>query len=419
MRPLENIVGNAVAGDRFWGREAELEDFIKLLDRGSHILMVAQRRMGKTSLMKEAARKVERRYICLSLDLQKAKSPAEVIATLAVETRKHDSLWEKTKGIFANAIDSLKDVIDTIQVASLTVTFQEHLGESQWQEKGDRLLEVLANADRPVAIFCDEFPILVGKLLHGPDELKGTEDEKEFQRRGKTEAWMSWLRAGCLKHQGKIRFVVTGSIGLEPLLHQAELSATINHLTPFDIKAWPDDMAYGCWDALALGSGLSFGEGAKERMADSIGSCIPYHVQLFFRQVQLQCDRENRCQISVDLVDRVYEKDMLGRRGHAELNHLEERLGLVLRGKQSEFARELLSEAAIADELTSAAAKKIAQSFSELVYPDALQQVIEVLEHDGYLVRRGKVFQFDSKLLKDWWKAKYEFTFTPSADRGK
>ncbi len=45
--------GNWVEGGRFWGREADLEVFISRIDEGAHQLLTAQRRMGKTSLMRE------------------------------------------------------------------------------------------------------------------------------------------------------------------------------------------------------------------------------------------------------------------------------------------------------------------------------------------------------------------------------
>src|SRR5450631_722455 len=64
--------GNWVKGDRFWDRESDTALMIEKLDEGAHILLVAQRRMGKTSLMKEIERLVNSRYTCLFVDLQKA-----------------------------------------------------------------------------------------------------------------------------------------------------------------------------------------------------------------------------------------------------------------------------------------------------------------------------------------------------------
>ena len=53
---LVPALGTWVQDDRFWGRELELELFETGLEEGNNYLLVAQRRMGKTSLMRETAR---------------------------------------------------------------------------------------------------------------------------------------------------------------------------------------------------------------------------------------------------------------------------------------------------------------------------------------------------------------------------
>ena len=75
---LKMAHGNWVSGDRFWGREIDLELFISWIDAGAHQQLTAQRRMGKTSLMHETARCLQDRYQCLFVDLQKASAPPDI-----------------------------------------------------------------------------------------------------------------------------------------------------------------------------------------------------------------------------------------------------------------------------------------------------------------------------------------------------
>ena len=63
---MHGVVGK----DRFWNRKFEIASFIEYLSEGANILLVAQRRIGKTSLMKEVARRIAKDFICLDLDLQ-------------------------------------------------------------------------------------------------------------------------------------------------------------------------------------------------------------------------------------------------------------------------------------------------------------------------------------------------------------
>ena len=298
-----------------------------------------------------------------------------------------------------------------MQVSELKIQLRGGLSAGDWQSKGDRLLDILASSERPVVIFCDEVPILVSRMLKGSDYSMTDERKQE------ADQWMSWLRRNCLRHQGTLRFVVTGSIGLEPLLRQAGLSATINQLTPFDLKAWSVKDACACWDALANEARLGFEDDVQQRMAELLGVCIPHHVQMFFNHLYKHCRLNGIETISLDLADRIYQQDMLGVRGHAELSHLEERIKMVLSVEQHPLTLELLTEAAVVGQLTPAAAKVICQDYGQVGNNSSLVEILGILKHDGYLLQRDDFYEFESNLLKDWWKNHYGFSHVPASDR--
>jgi uncharacterized protein len=414
---LVKTIGNYVEGDRFWGREGEVALFIEDLDAGANILLVAQRRMGKTSLMHEVSRRIADRYLCLHVDLQDAHSAADAIAELSAATRQDTRVWDKTKRIFENILKSSPvEVVDSLQIAGLKMTLRSGLTGGDWREKGDRLLEALASNDRPVAIFFDEVPILVNRLL------KGTDFTITPERRQQVDEFMSWLRANSLKYQGKVRMVLTGSIGLEPILRQANLSATINHFTPFDLSYWSVDTARGCLEALALNYGVVFEIGAIDRMLDRLGVLVPYHVQMFFDSVDRYCALNKINSVSIDLINDLYSNKMLGVRGQANLSHLEERLKLILGISFYSLALDLLTEAAVVGCLTPAAVtilqKEVAIDLNNgETIVEACREILAVLEHDGYLQQSNNSYVFVSNLIKDWWKARYGFNFIPAERR--
>ena len=57
---LRKAGGNWVEGDRFFDREVELEALEERVRDGAHTLLTAQRRMGKTSLVRELLRRLNR-----------------------------------------------------------------------------------------------------------------------------------------------------------------------------------------------------------------------------------------------------------------------------------------------------------------------------------------------------------------------
>ncbi|MGD0227050.1 MAG: hypothetical protein ABSF71_32385 [Terriglobia bacterium] len=46
---MKRALGNWVVGDRFWDREQELKLFMEYLEAGANVLLIAPRRIGKTS----------------------------------------------------------------------------------------------------------------------------------------------------------------------------------------------------------------------------------------------------------------------------------------------------------------------------------------------------------------------------------
>ena len=405
--------GNWVEGEQFWDREGELSRFIELLDEGAHILLVAPRRIGKTSLMREVANRIKTRYICLQIDLQKSQQSEDAIVELSVATRNHRNLWEKTSDLFHNILCRVGDTIESLKIDDLTLTLRSGLTSGDWRAKGDRLLNILADSDQPVVIFFDEFAILVNRMLKGDDYQITPERIRDV------DIFMSWLRENSIRHKGKLRIVLTGSIGIEPVLRQARLSATLNNFSPFDLPPWDSRTAIDCLEALANQYGIKLSEGVCERMVEKLGCCIPHHVQTFFDALYTECRYKNITEVTLEMVDGIYQSRMLGVRGQAQLSHFEERLKLVLGEELNSLALELLTETAVVGELTPENAIYLCRQyqFRNMKSEDALKEILEIFEHDGYLKKIGTNFKFNSHLLKDWWEARFKSFYTPVSVR--
>jgi hypothetical protein len=412
-RKLRSAHGNWVEGDQFWDREREITRFIELLDEGAHILLVAPRRMGKTSIMREVDRRINTKYICFQVDLQQSHLAADAVVELSVATHPHKKLWGKTSDIFRNVMERIKDNVESLQISELTLTLRSGLTAGDWRVKGDQLLDYLAGSERPVVIFFDEIAILVNRML------KGSDYKITPERRREVDAFMSWLRDNSIKLKGKLRIVLTGSIGIEPILRQAGLSATLNTFSPFDLPPWDTETAMGCLQALANQYGIKFQEGVCERMVGKLGCCIPHHVQIFFDKIYTECKIKDQTVVTADFVDQVYQSEMLGVRGHAELSHLEERLKMVLGTELYPLALELLTETAVVGKLSGGTATWLCRQYQleNQTSDEALKEILGIFEHDGYLQKVGTDFRFVSSWLRDWWKVHFSFSYIPVSDR--
>lgn len=411
---MKQAHGNWVTGDRFWDREADIELLISKIDEGAHILLVAQRRMGKTSLMKQVETALNNRYICIFVDLQKAASAEDAIVEMSLVLKHNSSLWGKIKDLFANALNRVAGSIEELNLGEIGIKLRAGLTSGNWSEKGDSLFSILAEAEKPVLLLIDEAPLMINRLLKG-DDFKITQE-----RKAKVDEFMSWLRKNSIAHQGKIRIVLSGSIGFEPILRQAGLSATINNFVPFDLKPWDEPTAAGCLRALATEYNIHFKDNAEAAIARRLGCCIPHHVQMFFTHIYDRCRRRGRMEFYPDEVNDIYESEMLGIRGHAELTHYEDRLKIVLGQEIFPLALEMLTETAVTGCLTRESLLALRREYERngTDIRDAEEEILRVLEHDGYLKPAALGYVFESQLLRDWWKKRYGLFHVAVLERG-
>ena len=106
---LRKAGANWVEGDRFFDREVELEALIERVKDGTHTLLTAQRRMGKTSLVRELLRRIgkEKHFETVFVDLEAAANPEDVITEIGVQSRTVQGAWRRIKAWLANSLSEV------------------------------------------------------------------------------------------------------------------------------------------------------------------------------------------------------------------------------------------------------------------------------------------------------------------------
>ena len=413
---LRKAGGNWVAGDRFFDREVEIEALIERVEDGTHTLVTAQRRMGKTSLVRELLRRLENRgdFETVFVDLEDSSTAADAVVEIAAASRQVRGLWTRVKNWAGKASTSTMDRIDELGISELRVRLRAGIDAGRWRAQGDALFASLAASEKPVVLAIDELPILVNRLLKGHDY------EITPECRQDTDRFLSWLRKNAQAHREGIRLVVSGSVGLEPILEQAELSAHANVFAPFELRPWNEATAVACLGELASSYGLQVPERVRIGMFRRLRCGIPHHVQQFFDKLHEHLRRNDRRGASMDDIETVYSQDMLGVRGQVYLEHYQSRLRMVLGDDGYVVALELLTQTAVSGgRLTDDSIRQYDAYRSVLSGESGGQvgDVLHVLEHDGYLVRREGGYEFVSGLVEDWWRARNARGFVPFGDR--
>ena len=407
---------NWVDGDRFFDRVVELEALEERVREGTHTLLTAQRRMGKTSLVRELLRRLAEagEFDTVFVDLEAAMDPADAIAEIGVQARPLGGAWDRIKGSFANVLREAGDRFEELAVADMRVKLRAGIDAGNWPQRGDAVFSALASGGRPVVLAIDELPILVNRLL------KDREDRVTSEGRQATDAFLSWLRRNGQTHRGRVAMILSGSVGLEPILDRAGLSAHANIYTAYDLRPWSEATAASCLAALADTYEIGLPPEVGEDMCRRLRCCIPHHVQMFFDKLHEHLRHEDRRDATPEDGEHVYLHEMLSVRGQADLQHYEGRLQAVLGRTGYPVALEILTAAAVARRLDGETVDRYRAHFGAREEDGApsVEDVFYVLEHDGYLERGDGGYRFVSGLLEEWWQGRYGRNFEPAVELG-
>ena len=409
---LKKAGANWVDGDRFYDREVDLEALMERVRDGTHTLLTAQRRMGKTSLVRELLRRLaaDDEFEPIFVDVEAANTSEDAVTEIAIQSRRAHVAWDRIKSGFVNVLRELGDRVDTVSLSDVQVKLRAGIDSGNWRRKGDEIFAALAGHDRRVVLAIDELPILVNRLLKGQDYRLTPE------RRQAADELMSWLRKNGQAHRGRITLLLSGSVGLGPILRQAELTAHANIYSPYELRPWDDATASNCVAELSETYSLELPPEVRHDMCRRLRWMVPHHVQQFFDCLHEHLRRERRNQASLRDVDVVYAVDMLGSRGQVGLDHYEGRLKTVLGTDLYRIALDLLTEAAVPEgRLDDDAVARYREHFPIADDSDRhpIETVLHVLEHNGYLERCTGEYRFLSGLLEDWWRLRHGGSFVP------
>ena len=406
---MRSATGRWVSGADFFDRELELRILEYRVQEGNHVLLTGQRRMGKTSMTRELGRRLTGSggWVALFADIEDATCPEDVIADIARAAYPVRPILSRLGGL-ASVAQRAAGAVEEVGVSGFRLKVRAGLNAGNWRDRGERLLRGCAQHDQRVLLAIDELPIFLKRMLRDEDGAS------------RVEGFLSWLR-GVLQGLGDDSpvLIVSGSIGLMPLVQRLGIPDRVNYLDPFRLGPWSREASIECFDRLTKSTSLAVDDGVAGAVYDALGIGIPHHVQSFFARLRDFAVMENRDRVTVADVERVYRIGLLGPSGQNDLAHYETRLRDGLDEESRSIAMEMLAEAATQGVLTAGARVRLGEFYSRVV-GDAHARITEILDllvHDGYLEAAGEDHGFPSRLLKDWWAARFHAHHVPVADR--
>jgi hypothetical protein len=189
--------GGIVGPDAFCNRKQEMTDLRRAAENGERLFVYAERRMGKTSLMKRVLQRLDRKkYIGIYVDLWPTDGLDSFTAALAkglaegAETRA-DRMLEASKDLFGR----LQPRLELDQAGNASIQF----GVRTASERVPALEEVLAappkiarKRDRRVVVVLDEFQQLLA--------YEGDHAERALRAAVQQQAGVAYFFLGSRKH---------------------------------------------------------------------------------------------------------------------------------------------------------------------------------------------------------------------------
>ena len=398
IRDMKSSTGRWVGGADFFDRDAEVEILETRVRQGNHVLLTGQRRMGKTSVARELGRRLaDEGWIFLFADVEAATCPEDAVAEIAQAAF---PVLPKTSRFLAETRRWVSDMVDEVGAYHFRLKFRAGLNSGSWRRYGEQLFQDCAALTQPVLVVIDELPIFLKRMLANDGSAK------------RIDEFLSWLRAivQSLGDQSPV-LIVSGSIGLQPLVNRLGIPDRINHLYTFRLGPWDQETSIECIESLAQGSGLRLDARVASSVYEKLGIGIPHHVQSFFARLHDFATKQGRNRLRLEDVEHVYRNELLGPPGQNDLIHYLTRLKEGL-GDDNAYtiAMEILAEAATEGAFTPEARSCLQRLYSPLGFDDAagtIVDVIEILEHDGYVEACDDGHRISSNLLRDWWNARF------------
>jgi uncharacterized protein len=405
---LKNITGRPISSESdFYGREKEIARIWRKLEN-DHVLLLAPRRVGKTSLMyrlrNEAKSKGSPFTVYLSVAAVKNELDfVKAIYKALLESPEAHSL--SSRFIHRLKSSGLARFLQRIESVGVSEFFEVGLREvptEEWEIVGHELIAALRALEGQWIIMMDELPIFILDLLRQDPTAK------------RARAFLNWfrqVRQGTPEGES-LRWLLAGSIGLDVVARRHNFSDTINDLLPETLDAFSLEISDQFLIALGESYDLPLAPEVRIRIIERAGWTIPYYLQIFFNSILESCSDE-RTLPSVQMVDEVFES-LVSPNKRTFFDYWNQRLTEELGIPQDDWARIILKSCA-ADAL-GATRSTINQSLAQHISKtedreDTLNWLLDILISDGYLVHAGASsegrYRFRSNLLREFWLRRF------------
>ena len=338
---MDNIAGSPVEGENFHAREADKARLREILDNDD-ILLLGPRRIGKTSMARAVMAMVRAEgWHAIEINVASCQDERGFLDKLSSALKPElASLADKAKGAFGDAFEAIGKRIKSVKVSIPGAgALDVGLGTSDtedWTQVASDVLRLIGRAEQRWLIYIDELPILLFNIIRN-DPKNGVQRVRRF---------LDWFRndVRAMPEVRTVRWLVSGSVGLDTLVQQHGMADTINSLKHEGLEAFSEDVAVAMLDRLATTYTVALSNDDARKIVAAVLWPQPYYLQLAFHHLRSLIKASPTTEATI-LIEQAIEK-LVQPGGDNDFHHWESRLTIQLSAADAGHSLALLSLAA-------------------------------------------------------------------------
>ncbi|TAD83348.1 MAG: hypothetical protein EAY75_14975 [Bacteroidetes bacterium] len=379
------ITGPTAEGSKYFSRAEKENKLWRKILTNHHVLFLAPRRVGKSSIVINMAKKPKDGYACLYENIATEGSLQDFYKRLYQMTIRSLSTYEKSKNKVFKWFKSIKvtgvSPDGTLSLDSKVLDYRELFLE---------LLNSIPRGEVKVVLFLDEFPDAVLKVFQN----HGTEEAEKL---------LADIRAFDNEHFKRVfMMVLLGSVGLTHIIKQITgRTDKVNNLHKEYLQALSTEEVGEFISFLTENASMQINASSTAHIIVKTGH-LPYYIQLIIEECDEILEENNTPNLTHEVIDRAH-RQLIKKNEH--FSDWDSRLSKYFPSKYT-FLLAVVTKCAHNGYISIQEIANIAKKYKN---PTAWKADLDdILIADGYLYEKDEtIYEFNSPLLRDWWKNRH------------
>jgi uncharacterized protein len=384
-RKPNTITGPTAEGKKYFPRTTKENKIWRKLETSHHVLLLASRRVGKSSIVINMAKNPKEGYACIYENIASEGSLQDFYRRLYDMTLKSLSTYQKTKNKVFTWLNNIKI---TSASAKGVITFDKK--SLDFRDEFFKLLKSIPSDEVKVVLFLDEFPDVVLKVFKD----KGAEEAEKL---------LADIRSFDSEEFKRIfMMVLLGSVGLNHIVKQISgRTDKVNNLHKEYLQALNINEVGEFISFLIKDATMEIDQTTISYLIGKTGHHIPFYIQLIIEECDDLLEDNNTPNLTKEVIDLAY-KQLISKNEH--FTDWDARLSKYFPSKYP-FLLAVLKKCAHNGFISIQEINNIAlEQKNELEWNADIE---DVLVADGYLFEEENYYKFNSPLLRDWWRKRH------------